>query len=232
MSQPALLAVAHGSRNPAAADVVRALARQVHRLAPVLDVRVAFLGHAAPSLPEELSSAGAGAVIVPLLLSTGYHLKADIADAANSAGARVADPLGPDELLLTALTARLAEAGVPEGIPVVLAAAGSSDPSAAGDVQEQAELLAGLRGAPVVAAFATAASPTVSEAVAELRGRTGLPVAVASYLLAPGSFQDQLAHSGADWVTAPLGEHPALAGLVIDRYRTAVKAKQPVPSAG
>jgi sirohydrochlorin ferrochelatase len=114
----------------------------------------------------------------------------------------------------------------------VLAAAGSSDPSAAGDVQEQAELLAGLRGAPVVAAFATAARPTVSEAVAELRDRTGLPVAVASYLLAPGTFQDQLAQSGADWVTAPLGEHPALAGLVIDRYRTAVKAKQPVPSAG
>ncbi len=232
MSQPALLAVAHGSRDPAAADVVRALARQVRRLAPVLDVRVAFLGHAAPSLPEELCSTGAGAVVVPLLLSTGYHLKADIAGAASSAGARVADPLGPDELLLTALTARLGEAGVPEGIPVVLAAAGSSDPSAAGDVQKQAELLAGLRGAPVLAAFATAARPTVAEAVAELRDRTGLPVAVASYLLAPGRFQDQLTVSCADWVTAPLGEHPALAGLVIDRYRTAVKAKAPVPSAG
>ena len=50
---------------------------------------------------------------------------ADIADVASWAGARVADPLGPDELLLTALTARLAEAGVPDGTPVVLAAAGS-----------------------------------------------------------------------------------------------------------
>ena len=47
---------------------------------------------------------------------------------------------------------------------------------------------------------------------------------VASYLLAPGYFQDQLHTSGADWVTEPLGSHPALAGLVIDRYRTAVKA--------
>ncbi|MGO8960238.1 MAG: sirohydrochlorin chelatase [Streptosporangiaceae bacterium] len=224
MSQPALLAVAHGSRNPAAAEVVRSLARQIRRLAPVLDVHVAFLGHAAPSLPEELGSAGAGAVIVPLLLSTGYHLRQDIAGAASSAGARVADPLGPDELLLTALTARLAEAGVPDGVPVVLAAAGSADPTAASDVEQQAELLAGLRGAPVMAAFAAAPPPTVAQAVAELRECTGLPVAVASYLLAPGSFQDQLACSGADWVTAPLGEHPALAGLVIDRYRTAVKA--------
>jgi sirohydrochlorin ferrochelatase len=162
-------------------------------------------------------------VIVPLLLSTGYHLTADITGAAATAGARVAGPLGPDELLLTALTARLAEAGVPGGTPVVLAAAGSSDPSAAADVQKQADLLAERLGVPVVGAFATAARPSVPEAVGELRQRTGQPIAVASYLLAPGHFQDQLHDSGADWVTEPLGGHPALAGLVIERYRTAAK---------
>ncbi len=74
MSQPALLAVAHGSRNPAATDVIKTLARQVRRLAPVLDVHVAFIGHAEPSLPAELDAAGSNSVIVPLLLSTGYHL--------------------------------------------------------------------------------------------------------------------------------------------------------------
>jgi sirohydrochlorin ferrochelatase len=223
MSRPALLAVAHGSRNPAAADVVGALARQVRRLAPMLDVRVAFIGHAEPSLPDELGAAGSNAVIVPLLLSAGYHLTADIADAASSAGALVAGPLGPDDLLLTVLTARLAEAGVPAGTPVVLAAAGSSDPAAADGVARQADLLAAELGVPVLGAFATASEPTVPEAVAELRKRTGGPVAVASYLLAPGYFQDQLRDSGADWVTEPLGSHPALAGLVIDRYRTAAK---------
>jgi sirohydrochlorin ferrochelatase len=226
MSSPALLAVAHGSRDPAATDVVRALASQVRRLAPVLDVRVAFLGHAEPSLPAELDAAGANTVVVPLLLSSGYHLSSDISGAASSAGARVAGPLGPDELLLTALTARLAEAGVPDGTPVVLAAAGSSDPAAAADVRQQAELLAGRLGVPVSAAFASAAPPTVREAVADLRALTGGPVAVASYLLAPGQFQDQLAASGADWVTAPLGGHPALAGLVIERYRKATLAKR------
>jgi len=225
MSQPALLAVAHGSRNPAATDVIKVLARQVRRLAPVLDVHVAFIDHAAPTLPEELTAAGPGAVIVPLLLSTGYHLTTDISDAAGSAGARVAGPLGPDDLLLTALTGRLAEAGVPDGTPIVLAAAGSADPAAAGEVEQQAELLAGRLSVPVVAAFATAAKPTVPEAVAQLRAQTSGPVAVASYLLAPGHFQDQLADSGADWVTAPLGGHPALAGLVIDRYRTASRGR-------
>jgi sirohydrochlorin ferrochelatase len=224
MSNPALLAVAHGSRNPAAADVVRKLATQIGRMAPVLDVRVAFLGHAEPSLRSEVDAAGAGAVIVPLLLSTGFHLSADIADAASSAGAHVAAPLGPDQLLLTALTFRLAEAGVPAGTPVVLAAAGSSDPAAMTDVGEQAGLLAAHLEVPVLAAYLSAARPTVPEAVDRLREQTGGPVAVASYLLAPGYFQDQLAGSGADWVTAPLGGHPAVAGLVIDRYRAAAKA--------
>jgi sirohydrochlorin ferrochelatase len=225
MSRPSLLAVAHGSRNPAAADVVNTLARQVRRLAPFIDVHVAFIGHAEPSLPAGLGGAGSNPVIVPLLLSAGYHLTADIAGAATTAGARVADPLGPDELLLTALTARLAEAGVPAGTPVVLAAAGSSDPAAAADVRKQADLLAERLGVPVVGAFATAARPAVPEAVAELRDRTGQPVAVASYLLAPGHFQDLLHESGADWITEPLGGHPALAGLVIDRYRTAVSSR-------
>jgi sirohydrochlorin ferrochelatase len=226
MSSPALLAVAHGSRDPAATDVVRTLARQVRRLAPVLDVRVAFLGHAEPSLPAELDAAGANTVVVPLLLSSGYHLSSDISGAASSAGARVAGPLGPDELLLTALTARLAEAGVPAGTPVVLAAAGSSDPAAAADVRQQAELLAERLGVPVTAAFASATPPTVPDAVADLRALMDGPVAVASYLLAPGQFHDQLVASGADWVTEPLGGHPAVAGLVIERYRRAVLAKR------
>lgn len=232
MSQPALLAVAHGSRNPAAAEVVRKLARQVHRLAPVLDVHVAFLGHAEPSLPAELDAAGTGAVIVPLLLSTGHHLSADIAGAASSAGARVAAPLGPDQLLVTALTGRLADAGVPPGTPVVLAAAGSADPAAASDVRKQADLLAAALDVPVIAAFASCTPPTVAQAVADLRERTSGPVAVASYLLAPGQFQDQLTACGADWVTEPLGGHPALAGLVIERYRVARSGKSaPVAAA-
>jgi sirohydrochlorin ferrochelatase len=225
MSHPALLAVAHGSRNPAAADVVRKLAKQIGRLAPMLDVRVAFLGHAEPSLPAQLNAAGSGTVIVPLLLSSGYHLSADITRAASSAGARIAAPLGPDQLLLTALTARLAEAGVPAGTPVVLAAAGSSDPTAMTDVENQAALLASVLEVPVVAAYLSAATPTVAQAAARLREQTGKAVAVASYLLAPGHFQDQLASCGADWVTDPLGGHPALAGLVIDRYRVAAKQR-------
>jgi sirohydrochlorin ferrochelatase len=212
-----------------ATATIAALVRQVERLAPVLDIQMAFVQHAEPLLADALDAAGPDVVIVPLLLSTGYHLTTDIAGAATAidsaitasgSGPRIAGPLGPDPLLVTALTGRLAEAGVPEGTPVVLAAAGSSDPQAADEVQAQANLLARELGAPVVVAYAAAGQPSVSEAVADLRARTERPVAVATYLLAPGQFHDRLAQSGADWVTAPLGDHPAVAALVIDRYRT------------
>jgi sirohydrochlorin ferrochelatase len=221
MSRPTLVAVAHGSKDPAARETIVALAREVVRFAPVIDVRVAFIQHAEPSL------AGGNAVVVPLLLSTGYHLSTDIAGAASAAGARLAGPLGPDTLLVTALAGRLAEAGVPDGTPVVLAAAGSADPAAQRDADRQAELLAERREAPVTAAFLSAAAPTVPEAVAALARSTGQDVAIATYLLAPGHFHDQLQDAGARWVTAPLGGHPALAGLVIDRYRAA--SRRPVP---
>ncbi|MGH3277249.1 MAG: sirohydrochlorin chelatase, partial [Streptosporangiaceae bacterium] len=192
MSRPALLAVAHGSRDPAAKATIAALARQVVRFAPVLDVRVAFIQHAEPSLGAELSAAGENTVIVPLLLSGGYHLATDIADAASAAGARVAGVLGPDTLLVTALAARLTEAGVPDGTPVVLAAAGSTGPAAQDDAVRQAELLGERLEVPVTAAFLSAARPSVRDAVTELAGRTGQPVAIAAYLLAPGHFHDQL----------------------------------------
>lgn len=217
MSRPALVAVAHGSSYPAAAETMTALASHVTRLAPVIDIRLAFVQHAQPSLPQALAEVGDEAVVVPLLLSTGYHLTTDIAGMAK----RVAGPLGPDQLLVTALMSRLAEAGVPGGVGVVLAAAGSSDPKAADQITAQADLLAAQLDAPVVPAFASSGQPSVEDAISDLRETTGGPVAVASYLLAPGLFHDRLAKSGADWVTAPLADHPAVAAIVIDRYRTA-----------
>jgi sirohydrochlorin ferrochelatase len=215
-----LIAVAHGSSHPEASATVASLARQVTRLAPVINIRVAFVQHAQPTLPETLAGAGRDAIIVPLLLSTGYHLTTDIASVARQ-DQKIAGPLGPDQLLVTALLSRLAEAGVPDGTPVVLAAAGSADPQAAKQVAVQADLLAGALNVPVKVAFAAAGQPTVPDAVRDLRALTGAQIAVASYLLTQGHFHDQLTRAGANWVTAPLGDHPAVAALVIDRYRTA-----------
>jgi len=221
MSNPVLLAVAHGSHDPQAQRTVRSLARQVGELAPGVEVRAAFVQNAEPSLAGALAAAAGRqvVVVVPLLLSAGYHLSHDIEEAAARAGVPVTDPLGPGPALVPALAYRLRAAGVPAGTPVVLAAAGSTDPRAAADARVQAALLASHVGAPVWAAFASAGQPAVDEAVAGLAARTGGPVAVASYLLAPGVFHDRLRASGAAWVSAPLGDHPTVAGLVLDRFR-------------
>jgi sirohydrochlorin ferrochelatase len=218
---PVLVAVAHGSRDSAAQHAVGALAERVRGFAPAIDVRVAFLQHAEPSLAGALAAASGEVVVVPLLLSTGYHVMVDIHGAARDAGARVSAPLGPDALLAEALIDRLADAGAPSGTPTVLAAAGSSDPGAAADVTGQARLLADRLGTPVPAAFAAAGHPTVAQAVTDLHRSTGSPVSVATYLLAPGQFHDQLRETAATWVSAPLGDHPAVARLVLDRFLAA-----------
>jgi len=223
-SGPALVAVAHGSRDPAAQRTVEELLERVREQAGGVRVLGAYVQNAEPSLPAVLAEAGPGAVVVPLLLSRGYHVAVDIARAAEAAGAVAAPPLGPDPALCEAIADRLAEAGAPPSAPVVLAAAGSTDPDAQCDVRRQAELLAAHRHAPVLAAYATAAGPTVGEAIADLAGRTGEPVAVAAYLLAPGRFADAVRGASATWVAGRLGAHRAVARLVLDRYATAARA--------
>ena len=137
------------------------------------------------------------------------------------AGGAMAPPLGPDPRLAPVLAARLAEAGVPGGTPIVLACAGSRDPQAVLDTQRQAALLADQLASPVLPAYLSASRPTVDEAVATLSARTGGPVAVATYLLAPGFFHRRLRLSPATWVSGPIADHPAVAGLVLRRFRAA-----------
>jgi sirohydrochlorin ferrochelatase len=252
---PPLVAVAHGSRDPRAAATIGELlsvvrSRAARRGVGGLDVRPAFLGHSAPSLPQVLGAVGAehdACVVVPLLLTAAYHSKTDIpallADARTALprlDVRYAGTLGPDPLLLAALGRRLAEAGgVPTtsraaraGTSVVLAAAGSSDPSANASVAALAarwQADGGWRR--VVPAYASAASPSPGEAVRALAGPG--PLAVATYLLAPGYFADQVRDTalaaGALVVSAALGATPEVADVIIDRYLAEVRAERPVP---
>jgi len=65
----------------------------------------------------------------------------------------------------------------------------------------------------------------VADAVTAARAAGGgEPVAVASYLLAPGFFQRRVEESGADVVTAPIAPHPLLVEVVLARYRAALEA--------
>ncbi|SFF03858.1 Sirohydrochlorin ferrochelatase [Actinacidiphila alni] len=249
---PTLVAVAHGSRDPRALRTVRELLARVRARRPGLDVRLGHIELNEPLLEETLARLRGAAVLVPLLLGRGHHVKVDLPDALAAAPhlrGLIAAPLGPHPLLATALHARLTEAGWPApghtapgptghdtrtGSAVVLAAAGSRDPdSAAGTARTAALLTARLGGVPVLPAYASAAAPTVADAVAALRARGHRRIAVASYFTAPGRFAAQTA-AAAPWIAAaPLGAHEAMARLVLHRYdealRPGVTLRPPAP---
>ena len=212
---PALIAAAHGTRSPAGRAAIAALRTAVATARPGLDVVEAYVDEDVqrPGLAEVLDGAGP-AVVVPVLLSAGYHVHHDIARAVAGHEAVAARPLGPDGALVDVLAERLA--GI-DGHDIVLAAAGSSDERAGEDVRWTAARLGERLGCDVTATFVTADVPRVAEVVADLIG-LGRRVAVASYVLAPGHFHDELASLPADVVTGPLLPDERIAELVLRRY--------------
>lgn len=226
---PALVVVAHGSRDPRALSTVRALLGKVRELRPTLPVHLGHIELNEPLLPDTLAALGdREAILVPLLLSRGYHIKRDIPEMAaeSRVRARVAGALGPHPLLVEALHTRLIEAGwrtrmdepTRRTSAVVLAAAGSRDPESKLDTARTAHLLATRLGVPVIPAYATTASPTVPDTVRALAARGRTRVAVASYFTAPGRFATESAQA-APWIaSAPLGTDPAMAKLLLHRY--------------
>ena len=228
---PVLLAVAHGSRDPAAVTSTRALLRRVRSLRPELTVRCGFLDLSRPLLAEALAQlSGARPILVPLLLGTGYHIRVDLPAALATSGlplTHLAPALGPHRLLAEALADRLAEAGASAAdAPVVLAGAGSSDPTALADTARMAELLATRLGRHVTPAHLSAATPTPHQAVTDLRAAGHPAVALATYLLSPGFFARRAATAAATWTSAPLAAHPAVARLILHRYDRARAATE------
>lgn len=151
---PALLVIAHGSRDPRHAATVHALTRRVRALRPGLRVETAFLDFDTPTVDQAVASlylSGVREVVaLPLLLTRAFHAKSDIpavlAGAAShlpDLSVRIADVLGPSPLLLANLERRLWEAGLTPAdratTAVVLASAGSSDPEAIAVIAETAQ---------------------------------------------------------------------------------------------
>jgi sirohydrochlorin ferrochelatase len=225
MDSPVLVACAHGTRNPTGRRLIGELALAARALRPGLRTTAAFVDVQPPTVVDvvrDLAGAGTPAVVVPLLLSGGYHVHVDIAGAvADHPTAVAARPLGPDPRLVAVLTDRLVTAGADprdRATAVVLAAAGSSDPRSVADVEGTAGLLQQDWAGPVTTGYGSAARPTVAEAVSAARRAGAERVVVAAYLLAPGHFHDKLQGAGADVVTAPLLPDERIAAVLLDRY--------------
>ncbi|MCM3697726.1 CbiX/SirB N-terminal domain-containing protein [Microbacterium oleivorans] len=224
---PVLIACSHGTSSHAGRAAISALVEKVRLLLPHVAVEEAFVDVQQPEIDDVVrASAPRLAVVVPLLLSTGFHTKVDIARAVTDAGARAAAtaPLGPHPLLADLLAARLHEAGLAAGDAVVLAAAGSTDPAASVDVAAIADLLRERVEHPVSVGYAAGAGTRIDAAVAAARDAGATRVVAASYVLAPGFFADVIARAGADVVTAPLAPDALVAEVVVERYLSAAGA--------
>jgi sirohydrochlorin ferrochelatase len=248
MTAPALVALAHGSKDPRSAETVNALCAQVRGLRPDLRVEAAFLDHCEPSptqLFDRLVAEGYDeVVVVPLLLTAAYHARVDVPAVVQEAADRhpklrmqVTEVLG-DDVLLDVLDRRLRTALKAERVreidALVLTAAGSSDARANASVARLARLWGARHRLPAVAAFASAAPPASGEAVRRFRSEGRRHVAVGSYFIAPGFLPDRAeelaVEAGAIAVADPLGADPEVAWLVLTRYTVAAVELVPLPA--
>lgn len=216
-----LVVCGHGTRSALGQRTMAALVVSIRALSPV-PVRAASVDVQEPSAEAVIAglSPDRPGVVQPLLLSTGYHTRVDLQQAARrhpglrrGHGMVVARALGPDPILAGLQVRRLREAGWrPEGQPgaVVMGAAGSSVAAGRQAASQQCDLLAEALGRPVQLGYG-AGRPRIADVVETASG-TG-PVACSSYLLTPGTFQDRLAAAGPQLLAGPLLEAGDEAGL-------------------
>jgi sirohydrochlorin ferrochelatase len=218
-----LVTVAHGTRTAAGNEVARVITRAAgERLGwPATTSYVELCPPLFADVVGGAAAAVAAAVVaVPLLLSTGYHLRVDLpaAVAASPATLTLAPALGPSAHLAAAQADRLRRAGARAGQPVVMVAAGSTDPRALDDLDRAAALLGQAWGEPVRLATLSGLGPRLAEVVRE-------GDAISPYLLATGHFHRRAHHdalaAGADVVADVIGPHPRLVDLVVERAQLA-----------
>lgn len=210
-----LVTVAHGTRNLDGNQVGRAIAAAAGERLGVT-ARASFVELSEPLFADVMVEAHLPTVVVPLLLSTGFHMRSDLPEAIAKASVPVelGAPLGPDRLLAEAQVARLLEAGAQPGQRVVLVAAGSTDEAATCDQMGAVALLSRAWGAPVGLATLSGHGPRPAEVL-----RPG--DAVSPYLLSPGFFHNRVRREAPDGaiVADVIGPHEKVVDLVVERAR-------------
>ena len=250
MSPPVPLVIAaHGTRVGAGVEACTALVDRVRRLLVDVPTVAAYVELVEPSIDEALAGVLAGqstprAVVVPLMVGAGGHVREDIPEAIADGrrgvpGAEVAyaEHLGPDPRLRSALRQRTASARgdwPPADVTVVLLGRGCSVPEANADHARLARLLwEETDHARVLPAFIQVTRPSLLEGLDEAYALGGRRIVIAVNFLFPGRLL-AWTRSGID---AWLGAHPdaevrladvigdcdELASVVVDRYREAAR---------
>jgi uroporphyrin-III C-methyltransferase/precorrin-2 dehydrogenase/sirohydrochlorin ferrochelatase len=228
---PSLVLLAHGSPDPRHAKGVEKIAEQVRRRWSG-HVHAAYLDHHSPSATDVARRLNGG-VLVPLLLTTAYHVRKDVPEAVAAMDAlgrgryAVAGALGPDRLVFAAADELLARAGYgPDPhTGVVLFAGGSSDREAISTIDEAVGSRP-VSGWGPWAVAALAGGDEIDVVADRLRADGTERVLVVTYMVADGVLRDRMVtyaeKAGAEVVPGSLGETDALADLVVQRAREAM----------
>lgn len=214
-----IILASHGTDNPVGAASIHQLVEAVRAALPEHQILEAFVDVQVPQVAEVLNQAltewpTESVIIVPLLLSTGYHVRKDITDAVAQSAApqrvSVTPALGPSPELTDLLVQRLREVGWKGTDLTVLSVAGSSDVAAVDECRNvHTQLEAALKEIEVTnrleLAFLSAVEPKLKDLIPRLKFQNPRArFTVANYLLAAGFFNDLANRAGAHLVAEPL----------------------------
>jgi sirohydrochlorin cobaltochelatase len=242
-SEPALLIVGHGSRDPRGAEEFHELVSLVRARAP-MPVEGGFIELSRPPISEcvnNLKERGAREIsAVPLMLLAAGHAKDDVP--ATLVREKLTHPdldfhygraLGIRPELLELMDERIS-AVVPEeekeGTAVLIVGRGSSDPDANSDLAKMSRLYFEGRPYPLVeTAFVSLAPPSVTEALERCRRLGAGRVAVFSYFLFTGVLEERIREQSWNFAednpemevryAGYFGPDARVAALVMERYR-------------
>ena len=240
---PALLTIAHGTRDPRGAEEMDALL-SVLRSRHAAPVENGWLeDFATPSVPEaaqRLIDAGAQQIVtVPFLNFGAYHAKTDVPAALSGLGGDVhvahGRVLGLHAALFALGRARIdavSDAAGRADEVLVVAASGSSDPDANSDVAKAARFLAeGTGHRWVEHSFAGVTWPSIDQVLRRAAAAGARRAVVFNWSLLAGLLEQRIAttaeqvgaETGMEIVEAGrFGPDPLVAEAVLDRYTEAI----------
>ncbi len=241
---PPLVIAGHGTRDAEGVAVCRALVDRVRNLLPGVRVEAGFVELTPPRIDEALAAVlGDGAstaVVVPLMIGTGGHVRGDIPEAIASgrqahAGATVVYTrhLGSPAPLVAAACQRIDAAlgdWAPDTVTVVFVGRGCSVTDANADHVRLSRVLWETGGyASVVPGFIQVARPDVPASLDIAHATGGRRIVVMPHYLFPGRLTTWVQEAADAWsaahpdaevrVARPLGNCPELAEVVATRYR-------------
>ncbi|CAN5345614.1 CbiX/SirB N-terminal domain-containing protein [soil metagenome] len=247
-TDPALLVVGHGSRDPRGAREFRDLVALMRERSPGLPIEGGFIELSRPPISECVNSLAEGGArhiaAVPLMLLAAGHAKDDIP--ATLVREKMSHPdvdfgygraLGIRPELLSLMDERIS-AVVPEDekgdTAVLVVGRGSSDPDANSDLAKVSRLFYEGRPYPTVeTAYVSMTPPNVLEGLERLKRLGAKKIAVFSYFLFTGVLEERIREQSEEFAAENpevfvsyagyFGPHEKVADLVLERYREAIE---------